>query len=175
MHVLYPTHRDCLAQLADLLSLLDDDMFCQPLSLLSGSSIGQHTRHIIEFYECLNHALVQNIPVNYDARERKKQWETDRKSVLAQIPVYVRCFAQNDCKLRFCSTLNGQGTEPLLTDTSLFRELVMLIEHTTHHLAIMKMALRYHFPHLDLPDGLGVAYSTRQYRDSVQVLQAEGT
>ncbi len=167
MDVLFTTHKDCIAQLHNLLLQLDNAAFCRPLSLLSGSTLGQHTRHIVEFYECLKGALEQKIPVNYDARARKKQWESDVDSVLERLPLYLTCFEHNDCPLQFCSTLNGTEQCLLYTSTTLYRELVVLIEHTTHHLAIMKMAIQHHFPHLKTPYMLGVAYSTRQYWDEV--------
>jgi hypothetical protein len=51
--------------------------------------------------------------------------------------------------------------------SSLARELVYLIEHTIHHLAIIKIGLNQGYPHLVLPVNLGVAPSTLLYRDKI--------
>ncbi|TAG65626.1 MAG: DinB family protein, partial [Runella slithyformis] len=52
--------------------------------------------------------------------------------------------------------------------TTLSRELVYIAEHAIHHLAILKIALRAHFPDIALPVHFGVAYSTVQYQNSIQ-------
>ena len=40
-------------QIKELLDTIDNEMFCQPLTTFNGSSVGQHIRHIIDFYLCL--------------------------------------------------------------------------------------------------------------------------
>ena len=40
-------------QLSDSLSRLDERQYCHACESLSGNSIGQHVRHIIEMFQCL--------------------------------------------------------------------------------------------------------------------------
>jgi hypothetical protein len=128
-----------IKQLLDLLESFPFECYPQPLKVLHGSSIGQHTRHIVEFYQCLLAGSTTG-EVNYDARERKLEIETDKHFAI-------------DC-LENCTTqlmqIDGDKSlvmKAFLADkivalpTSLFRELNYLIEHTVHHLAIIQKIL----------------------------------
>src|SRR5690606_8636434 len=59
-----------------LISQLSDKEYSTSINCLSGSSIGQHVRHILEFYIC----LLEGIPIgiiNYDNRKRDVNLETN--------------------------------------------------------------------------------------------------
>ena len=65
-----------LFELKELLQNLSEEQYSRPSDMLSGASIGQHFRHILEFYYCLIEALDTGM-VNYDNRKRNKQIETN--------------------------------------------------------------------------------------------------
>ena len=44
---------DLFCKIDSYLKGLDSERYQAPLELFSGSSIGQHTRHIIEFFQCM--------------------------------------------------------------------------------------------------------------------------
>jgi len=58
-----------LMDLKTCLKDIDVDQYKKPLDILSNSSIGQHNRHVIEFFQCLNNQSHMGI-VNYDKRDR---------------------------------------------------------------------------------------------------------
>ena len=43
--------KSLIHQLQGVLDQLQPDQYCQKLTVLHGSSVGQHVRHIIEFFE----------------------------------------------------------------------------------------------------------------------------
>ena len=53
MRVIQDTNQAILSQLSDLLNAISPESYTAPLLLLHGSSVGQHVRHTIEFYQCL--------------------------------------------------------------------------------------------------------------------------
>jgi hypothetical protein len=57
---------------------------------------------------------------------------------------------------------HGQGD--YLVSSTVGRELIYNIEHTIHHLAIVKIALKAILPSLELPEHFGVAPSTIRHR-----------
>jgi uncharacterized damage-inducible protein DinB len=104
--------------------------------------------------------------INYDDRERNYQIENDlgyTRQILSELSIEVGDW-QNDLPLQL-RAIYGDGADKLVP-TSLARELVYLIEHAVHHMAIVKMAAAHHFPHLALPASFGVAHSTLQYRET---------
>ena len=47
-----------LSQLEEVVEQLTNDSYCNTMEVFSGASIGQHIRHILEFYHC---SLVQKV------------------------------------------------------------------------------------------------------------------
>ena len=73
-----------LDQLQEVLEKLMDDQFIAKCEALGGSSIGQHVRHLLEFFVCLESGLATGT-VNYDKRKRDLMLENDRFAALGLI------------------------------------------------------------------------------------------
>jgi uncharacterized damage-inducible protein DinB len=157
---------DILHQLIDFVHQLPDELYAKPLPILSGHTIGKHTRHIIEFYECVLKGESIGV-INYDSRSRDSRLEADTlfcKHKLHQIISLVESVSSDkNLTLQICLFA---GSEPVLTQTCLFRELIHTIEHTIHHMAILKMAVSSLDVSVKLPPCFGVAPSTLQYQAS---------
>jgi len=156
---------DLLDQLADLLRRLPTAAYRQPLAVLHGHSAGQHTRHVVEFYECLLGGLDDGGVINYDARLRSPCLETDPAVALATLEE----LAQRLQTLPADRPLYLETAETAPVPTSLARELCYLVEHTVHHLAILKIALNVALPHFFIPETFGVAHSTLRHRNQLAV------
>ena len=154
-----------LSDLVHYLSVIEPVIYQSPMDLLSGSTIGQHTRHIIEFYNCLieQSATGPGAVINYSLRRRDPLIDSQPDHALQ----YVRRICeqlyeldeQQTCFLD-CMEHGNTGT----VTSTIGRELIYNIEHTIHHLAIVKMALRESIPDLVLPEHFGVAPSTIRHR-----------
>ena len=66
-----------LNQLSDVIRQLDENDFAKPSKALGKSTIGQHARHTLEFFVCLEQGFQKGI-VNYDKRDHDKLIETDK-------------------------------------------------------------------------------------------------
>ena len=148
------------------LEVIDPVVYQSTLDLLSGSTIGQHTRHIIEFYICLlEQSNQQESPViNYAVRRRDHQIESQPDHAI--VLVNDLCTKLQDlnpdqhCEL----DCEEHGQKDLKVASTIGRELIYNIEHTIHHLAIVKIALKAILPSLVLPEHFGVAPSTIRHR-----------
>ena len=150
-----------MQQVVCLLETLTSAMYRQPLKSLHEHSVGQHTRHIIEFYGCLL-AGIKSGSVSYDLRERKAEIETDKNLAVSYLKSIIDRFSaiETDTPLSLQTIVADQPIQ-----TNVQRELIYLIEHTTHHLAIIKIGLNDQYPAFELSQNLGVAASTINYRN----------
>ncbi len=148
------------------LESIDPEVYAQPLELLSGASIGQHTRHLVEFYQCLvDQADSQSI--NYAQRLRDPMIEQDPKfalEVIRRLSIQVGNMSPDTPISLICSEHFDEG--PVQVQSNLGRELLYNIEHTIHHLAIIKIGLAAIAPNVELPEHFGVSPSTIQYRNT---------
>ncbi len=147
------------------LSVIEPATFGQQLELLSGSTIGQHTRHILEFYQCLIEQSAAEVPeINYARRRRDYRIESDPAYALQLAEVIIAQLGGLN-ELQPCQlNCEEHGLDHLLIESTIGRELIYNIEHTIHHLAIVKIALKHAMPSLELPVHFGVAPSTIRHR-----------
>jgi uncharacterized damage-inducible protein DinB len=150
-----------LEQLRILVLQLDDSDLQLPLEVFSGSSIGQHTRHILEFYICLLTQISEEV-ISYDKRERDTKLEQKKEYILSKIEGIMKDLATQtkDSTLTLHSEL---CKETHLTPSSLSREILYTIEHTVHHMAIIKIGILLNFPKISMKKNFGVAESTIRY------------
>jgi hypothetical protein len=158
-----------LTDLKNVIENLSDECFCLSSDLLFGSTIGQHCRHIIEFYKCLKLQSEQGF-VNYDLRKRQPEIENSRiKAVesLAHIIHWLKEITSDfSLKLHVNNSLNEAIPEEI--DSSLFREIAFNIEHAIHHMAILKIGIFSILPDFEFPDNFGVAPSTVRHYKKLQ-------
>ncbi len=152
----------CLSATRTYLETLTAEEYQRPLELLSAASIGQHTRHFIEFFQCLLRQTSAG-EINYDLRIRDKAIEQDPKVALAAIQQICQGLQESDVnqQVQLCACYGSKVT----VESNVARELVYNLEHTIHHLAIIRIGLAIVRPDLHLPDSFGVAASTTKYRE----------
>jgi len=157
-------------QLSHAIRQLGQEEFTHPSAALSGSSVGQHLRHTLEFFICLEQGCGCGV-VNYDKRAHDKLIETDKEVALLAIDhirQFIRC-QKEDKPLLLEVVYDLSSCENLAVQTNYFRELIYNIEHAVHHMAIMKIGIREVAPHVLVVPGFGVAASTLRYRGEVMV------
>ena len=155
-----------LNDLRHYLSIIEPVTYQAPMDLLSGSTIGQHTRHIIEFYNCL---IEQNdstaVPViNYAKRRRDYEIESQPDHALRYVEDLCQKLQDLDAEKKCMLDCAEHGNDNIMVSSTIGRELIYNIEHTIHHLAIVKIALKATAPSIDLPEHFGVAPSTIRHR-----------
>lgn len=159
---LLQSSQNIVLQIEEMVAQLSDKEFTTTLDLFSGASMGQHTRHIIEFYQCiLKEPKVDEIC--YDNRERNKLIENDRTFCIETLKLIYHQLGeiQNDYSLNIITQI---GAERCCTPSSLYREILYSFEHAVHHMAILKIGIIPCFPNVKLADNFGVAESTIRYR-----------
>lgn len=162
-----------LDQLAHVVRQLDSADFVRPSPALSQSTIGQHVRHTLEFFQCLERGLPGGV-VNYDERERYDLLQESRELALDtmdQIIAFLRSTSENlSLTLEVGYERTSDRTQAV--PTNYHRELIYNIEHAVHHMALIKIGVRELAPYVALPADFGVAVSTMRYQAMITASQA---
>lgn len=156
-----------LDQLDDVVTNISVEDFAKPSSALSNSTVGQHLRHIIEFFLCLENGFRSGV-INYDKRAHDKLIESDKFIAINAIRT-VREFVvatTNDSSLLLDVGYERNTEECVTIKTNYFRELTYNIEHAVHHMALIKIGVREVAGYVSLPKDFGVAVSTLRHNDS---------
>jgi uncharacterized damage-inducible protein DinB len=157
-----------LSQLTDMVSQLTEQDFSRPVDTLGNSTIGQHLRHTLEFFICLERGFEAGV-INYDKRAHDKLIETDKFvafSVLLKINKFIHEH-RSDKALKLEAAYDLDKEEFITIETNYLRELVYNIEHAVHHMAIMKIGIRQAAPYVTLAHDFGIAASTIRHQETV--------
>lgn len=161
--------RHILRQLYGVIQQLDSSDYCRPSAALSGSSIGQHVRHTLEFFFCFQRGLETGV-VSYDKRAHDKTFETNKLIALEaidKISLFVEGLDLN-AFLRLEVGYSLKNDDSITLDTNASRELVYNIEHAIHHMAIMKIGILEVAPYVGIDHDFGVAASTVRYYEAAR-------
>lgn len=148
-----------LNELLDLLSQISDTDYSCPCHQLSNATIGEHTRHIIEMFQCLENQYEYGI-VNYDIRKRDYLIQTNTDFAQKCILQILNQIEKPNKSLQLQQIIDG---EEFLIDTNYNRELLYNLEHCIHHQALIKVAV-IQSQTIKIDENFGVARSTIEYR-----------
>ena len=149
-------------QLQEALESLTDQEYCFPSAVLSQATVGQHLRHIIEFYLELCKGYESGL-VNYDKRQRDHRIETERLFAIQKLRAIINDLRKPDKTLVLTASLSAEHNIPLEFHTNYSRELLYNLEHTVHHMAFIRTGIEA-VSAIQLPSHFGVAVSTVQSR-----------
>ncbi|MCL9804403.1 DinB family protein [Flavobacterium amniphilum] len=148
-----------LGELKHLLIQLSDEDYAKSIPNLSGASVGQHTRHIIELFQCLSGSYEEGM-LNYDSRERNRLIESSVNHALKALDVIIAEYEKENKSLVIHQHVDGN----LMTiETNYYRELLYNLEHCIHHQALIKVAL-FEIGNVSVTENFGVAPSTIEYK-----------
>lgn len=154
-----------LIELRQLVDLISVDTYCFKAPLLANATIGQHVRHVLEFYDCVLNDAGETV-VNYDRRMRAIALETDPIAASVKISGLIEQLGEGviDRQVFLSSDFSIKGSASKLFASSVYRELAYCLEHNIHHKALIKVGLLAHGKaHLISPD-FGVAPATIRNR-----------
>lgn len=154
---------NCVKQCDQILSIVTQEHFIDGAK--GNSTIGAHVRHILDRFHCFFAGLADS-SIDYDARKRDRQIEQNLEAATFALASVARRIEQ----LRDSSL----GNEPISVKESVLpsspaveitstveRELMGLITHSIHHLAIISLQAKS-FGH-QLDSDFGKAPSTIAY------------
>lgn len=153
---------DVFVQLHYALDLLSDAEYSQPSKILFGATIGQHVRHIIELFQCLELGYAEGV-VNYEKRKRDYRIETDRHFAASSMRKIWRNLEKPNKAIKLEAEDYNETVETVVIPSNYYREIAYNLEHTIHHMALIRVGVN-EVSSVILPDEFGVAYSTIKFR-----------
>lgn len=149
-------------QLSETIRQLSPSQYIQHCVNLGNNTIGQHVRHIIELFQCLEIGYADS-SVNYEKRKRDIAIETDRDLALQLLQNVYSNLNRPDKELILHASYDEHSEEPIAISTNYFREVAYNLEHTIHHMALIRVGIK-EVSDITLPEEFGVASSTVKHR-----------
>ena len=157
--MLIPSINNSLNELIHLLNQLSQKEYVTPFAELSNATIGEHSRHIIEMFQCLQNQYDLGI-VNYDKRKRNVLIQTDINYAIHHILEIKNNLEKENKNIDLLQIIDG---EEINIQSNYFRELLYNLEHCIHHQALIKVVI-LKFKNVNIDKNFGVARSTIEYR-----------
>ncbi len=161
-----------LQQLSRLLLQISNEQYARKITYLDAATIGGHSRHIIELIKIAIDGYEKG-EVDYLNRKRDLLLETDRLFAIQTLQQIQNAIVLPDKPLLVLAE-PFEDAVSLKVPSSYFREIIYGTEHTIHHFALLKVALIELNMTITDPN-FGMAYSTIQYRESLQKETTAGT
>jgi hypothetical protein len=159
---LQPAIKIVFVQLSDSLKSLSDEEYVKHSAILFNATIGQHVRHIIELFLCLEKGYETGV-VNYEQRKRDLRIQNDKDFANGLLhDIYSRLNRQNK-GLLLEGAYDEHSAELVSIDTNYYREIAYNLEHTIHHMALIRVGIN-EVSDVILPEGYGVASSTIKFQ-----------
>ena len=154
-------------QLSWSLEQLTAAEYTKPCDRLNHHSIGQHVRHIIELFQCLEQGYGKGI-VNYDGRKRDQQIETNKELATKLLPEICSRLDQPNKFLQLEASYDEHSGESMIMATNYYREVAYNLEHAIHHMALIRIGIA-EVSTISVSEDFGLASSTiKHYRQCAQ-------
>jgi uncharacterized damage-inducible protein DinB len=154
--------QNVFVQLSESIRELTDEEYTYRSDILFNATIGQHIRHVIELFLELEKGY-ETGRVNYDKRKRDYTIESDRHVAMRLLHEIYLQLNRTDKNLLLEASYGETSSDTVLISTNYFRELMYNLEHTVHHMALIRVGINEVSTVL-VPDDFGVASSTVKYK-----------
>ncbi|MEZ4926191.1 MAG: hypothetical protein R3A50_07940 [Saprospiraceae bacterium] len=150
-------------QIDYILSQIETEDYRRQLPEFDGHSIGQHFRHILEFFQCLGNGMGEGV-IDYASRERNMLYEDSPSITASAFRDFIQALEKQDIDSAMKVKAEYGCDERPDYHSSLSRELLFVYDHAIHHLAIIRIGLTCHFSYVNMHRDLGVSPSTIKSR-----------
>lgn len=153
-------------QTMEILAQISAEDYSTPLELFNGATLGQHFRHILDFFQCLADAATSGV-VDYARRQRDPVPENDpgaAATLFQQVLDQIGKMTEGSTLYMRADFMHAtEAGRPLYT-SSAGREMTFVHDHAIHHMAMIQMGIREYFPYIVRSAHFGVAPSTVKFR-----------
>jgi uncharacterized damage-inducible protein DinB len=134
----------CVDQCDQLLRMISQSIYVN--STENSSSVGAHIRHILDRYQSFFNGIPEGV-INYDARKQDKSIESNLEAANFALSSLSRRIEALDLAenlgrgVTVCESVHHERPSVSIPST-VDRELMELVNHSTHHLAIIALLVK---------------------------------
>lgn len=150
-------------QLSQSIEQLTGEEYSRAIPVLSNASIGQHVRHILELFICLEQGYETGV-VNYEKRKRDTRIEKEKDFASMLIKNIYDNLGKENKNLLLEAGFSEASDDDIRINSNYYREIAYNLEHTVHHMALIRIGINA-IATVSLPESFGVASSTVKYRN----------
>jgi hypothetical protein len=154
--------QNVFVQISESVEQLTEKQYCYKSNILFGASIGQHVRHVIELFQCLESGYTSGL-INYEKRKRDYSIETDKNLANHLLKSIALTLNKDNKELVMEAVYDEHAIATISIATNYYREIAYNLEHTVHHMALIRVGIN-EVADIVLPDSFGLASSTIKYR-----------
>ena len=159
--------RTTIRQINHVINQMNPEDYRLVLPEFEGSSLGQHFRHILEFFQCLESGVTGGI-VDYASRNRNPVYETKPDIAAAAFEAFDHALSQFDLAQPIQVRAEFGTDDRPCYESTVGRELLFVYDHAIHHLAFINIGLICRFPQIETEQDLGVSPSTIKARAKME-------
>ncbi|MFK8013046.1 MAG: hypothetical protein AB8B80_13485 [Marinicellaceae bacterium] len=168
--MLHQSVKQALNQVVSILETLESCDAFNSKAIYCELNIGNHIRHINDHFCAVKKGCKSGI-IDYNHRNRGSETETNLQFGLKTIKTWHDWIDQididsTDQSVKIISEINTIQTMSLQFDSTIARELLYLINHTTHHVAHIGLIAKNHG--INISDTAGMAPCTMTYLRSIK-------
>jgi hypothetical protein len=154
--------QNVFAEITESLEHLTSEQYCQPSKILFDATIGQHVRHIIELFTCLDNGYNTGL-VNYENRKRDLNIETNKGLASSLLKSICLQLDKKNKELILEADYGESSNKYFSIPTNYYREIAYNLEHTIHHMALIRVGIT-EVSSIRVSDSFGIASSTIKHR-----------
>lgn len=152
---------DHLGRLAEVLSRTPAEVYADAkIDLCFGGTVGGHVRHVMDHVRNLLDGFGSGV-INYEVRRRGDAAESspaDAVVVIASLRARASSSLQDESGVVRVSAMVSREGGMVAASSTLGREIVYVVDHTVHHMAMIRMMLER--AGIVCPAGFGLAAGT---------------
>lgn len=156
MEYIIQSNQEIIKELITVIEQFSCEDYKKKLSILNNSSIGMHARHILDFYNCLLNSNHSNY-ICYDERKREVIFEIEPLSLIIEFEKIIIKLS------KITSDYNLIINNTAKVNSTLLRELLYVMDHSIHHMALIKVGINVNFPQIHLNENFGISSSTIKF------------
>lgn len=154
---LHKTTQLILLQLVGLLENFPDKHYRKSLEVIADASVANNMCTILRTYRNLIHGMERG-EIDYNRKCAESGWELNKQLAVDSLRSIIHELDKwpDTAEIKVTSDIGCMESHKLKTNSTYGRELLFCMEHTIHHMVVMKTGVYIQWPEVEMPRNFGM-------------------